>query len=66
MAGVYWEEPKDCQITENLNRYKLMPETNWFHKQDILLVEKSRDQQGPYFFFQLVDHRSPEGDRVYL
>ena len=64
MAGVNWKEPQDCQITENLNRYKLMPESTWFQKQDILLVEKSRDRQGPYFFFQLLDHRSPEGEFI--
>jgi hypothetical protein len=49
-------EPKAQTITPNLNQYKLMQETSYLQKYALTL-----QSEATYFFFQMVNHRSPEG-----
>lgn len=60
-------EPNDLTLGEHLDQYELMPESSQVQKDDLLLLPKRvRHQCGPYFFFQVLNHRSPEGESEFL
>ena len=64
MAGVHAKEPKDLYLTENLSRHQLHPESSPIKRSDLLLIPEPKPHQvGPYFFFQILNHRRPEGDK---
>ena len=60
-------EPTELSLGEHLDQYQLMPESTHVQKGDLLLLpERTAHQCGPYFFFQVLNHRSPEGESELL
>lgn len=55
------EEPYG--VSTNCNMDQLQPKTTVERQQKLLLLpERTANQRGPYFFFQVMNHRSPEGE----
>jgi hypothetical protein len=56
------------QVAEKLSRHQLQPETESWRKKNLLIVrDRKPNQIGTYLFFQILNHRSPEGIfKVYI
>jgi hypothetical protein len=53
------------QVTENLSRFRLQAETDLWRKKNLIRIrDKKPNQLGTYLFFQILNHRSPEGIQV--
>jgi len=54
------------QVTENLTRHKLCSETeNWKKKSLLRIPDQRPNQEGPYIFFQILNHKSPDGNIIW-
>ena len=56
-----------CGVSTNCNMDQLQPKTTFERQNKLLLLpERTAHQCGPYFFFQVLNHRSPEGESELL
>ena len=61
MAGVHWRAPTETKLTDKVDQFKLQPESTYVQRHDMLLIPpKQPFDVGPFFFFQILNHRSPE------
>lgn len=58
--------PHELYLTENLNQFELMPATSFRSKFRIAMDLFIEGCPGPYFFFQVLNDRSPEGKHFNL
>ena len=59
-AGI---EPLQTRLTEQLDHRKLQAESTETRRDLLLHIpDRKPDQLGPYFFFQVLNHRSPDGN----
>ena len=62
MAGVHWKAPTETTLTDKVDQFKLQPESTYVQRHDMLLIPAKKPLDvGPFFFFQVLNHRSPEG-----
>jgi hypothetical protein len=56
-------EPLDTNLTPELDRHKLQSQTSQERREQLLHIPEKRAKKfGPYFFFQVLNHRNPEGE----
>jgi hypothetical protein len=58
-AGI---EPLQTNLTPQLDCHKLQSETTPTRREMLLHIPEKRLKRGPYFFFQVLNHRNPEGE----
>ena len=57
--------PQETELTANLDQFKLNPRSCHIHKYALLLMAEDREAIGKvYLFFQLTNHKSPEGEKL--
>jgi hypothetical protein len=56
--------PPELYITDNLNYTRLMPETSYRNKFRLAMDLFLPGCQGPFFFIQVLNDSSPEGDNI--
>jgi hypothetical protein len=55
------QEPVTEELTSNLNPFELMSESSYLLKYTLCMLEPDLENP-PFFFFQMTDHTSPEGE----
>ena len=58
-AGI---EPVQTNLTPQLDCHKLQSETTQTRREMLLHIPEKRLKRGPYLFFQVLNHRNPEGE----